>query len=96
MFKKGENVSWSSQSRGSTLTKCGEIIYVVKPGESVFQAASVFSGHKIMFDGNLPRKKESYLVSVKTGKTDKAKRSLYWPYVSKLRKLVIFRLQKGL
>lgn len=89
MFKKGDIVTWTSQSQGHTLTKTGEIIMVVSPGSSVRNAAQVFSNHKLRFFPHmaLPRKEESYFVSVSDGKTDKAMRSLYWPRVSSLKKV---------
>lgn len=43
-------------------------------------------GYLPQFDGSW-RPEESYLVAVKTGKTDKALKKLYWPLVKNLEKV---------
>lgn len=76
MFKIGDKVQWTSQSGGSSKTKIGMVVKIIKNGSRP-------SPDEIRYPGRA-RYHDSYLVSVKTGKTEKAKEKLYWPIVSKL------------
>ncbi|NDY89746.1 hypothetical protein [Ideonella livida] len=76
-FKVGDSVSWSSQAQGSTKQKFGEVVAVVPV------RGAIPDGFQITGAGS-PRDHESYIVAVKSGKTDKAKLKLYWPRVNAL------------
>jgi hypothetical protein len=84
MFRTGDKVRWSSQSAGSTTVKEGIIVRVVyKEDGAPFQLADKeFPDHRRMFDGwTIPGKAgEAYFISVKGGKTSRAKPKLYMPY----------------
>lgn len=90
MFKIGDPVKWSSQAGGRIKQKTGEVVFVVPVGGSSWELdeekryKELMDTHKVHFDGVVlsARNHESYLVSVKDGKTDKAKKSLYWPRVT--------------
>lgn len=91
VFKIGDKVTWSSQSGGSTTTKSGEVAGIVPPRTYCnwhdLRGCNIDEKYKTLtrrFDGGL-RNHESYIVMVKTGKTDKASPVLYWPRVSSLR-----------
>lgn len=86
---------WSSQAGGYSTDKTGTVVGVVPadsrfgllkhlPGINADDARAVYNTGPID-GGGLPRDHESYLVAVKTGKTDAAKQSLYWPRVKALR-----------
>lgn len=83
-FRSGDRVKWSSQANGNVAEKTGIVIEVIAPKQYIYPRdyARKYSigtlGH-----GNF-RKHESYLIAVKTGATEKAKKSLYWPRVSAL------------
>jgi len=89
----GSNVKWSSQSGGSfPKEKQGEIVIVVPPcyqgnKRDLFRSKGLelegFNTAKLT-TGLLYRPRESYIVAVKSGKTDKANPLLYWPRVSDL------------
>jgi len=82
MFKVGDKVRWSSQARGSHTKKTGTVVAVVQGGVDpkaahFLKAAGVLNLSR-MFDG-WPRHEVSYLVTVRTGKTEKAALKVYWP-----------------
>lgn len=96
MFKIGDRVTWSSQSGGYRTDKTGTVVGIVPAGRRLGllkylqtvpdgkDARAIYNTGPI--DGaGLARNHESYLVEVKTGKTDAAKKSIYWPRVSRLR-----------
>ena len=70
-FKVGDRVEWTSQAGGSTRTKRGAVVEVVKRGE----APAPISKNR---NPGMPRDHESYLVRVKGS-------GLYWPRVKALR-----------
>lgn len=86
-FRVGDQVSWTSQSRGTSLTKAGTIAAVVRPGQAAFEAAS--AAKRTVRPTNLQnlnpayaalsRSDVSYVVNV-GGKA-------YWPRVQKLQKV---------
>jgi hypothetical protein len=94
MFKFGDKVEWSSQARGSEKKKKGIIVEVVPAGTWPSKTLDRLRGsvssikvrYRVMFDGGLPRKSDSYLVAVPP-KTSRGKPFLYWPRTSALRKL---------
>lgn len=79
-LKRGDTVTWTSQSHGFVKTKEGVVVAVVAAGHHPFSCLP-FSGMRIVNPGG-PRKHESYLIQVGTRKT------LYWPVVSLLKKAV--------
>lgn len=74
-FKKGDIVTWTSQSQGYTRTKTGKIVAVVQAGQEPL--TKVPEGCSLGKPGWV-RDHESYLVQVD------GKKRLYWPLVSKL------------
>jgi len=98
-MKVGDRVTW----RSSGTEKAGRIVAIVpayiKPTvgwpakrTDLRLASIVGAGWYQRYDakrlgGGGKRDHESYLVAVKTGKTDRAKKSLYWPHVAWLRKV---------
>lgn len=97
-FKIGDMVTWTSQSGGYTTEKTGVIVGVVPPHHRL--SLHNYAGFKEDQNGfyrkyntgpidscGLSRDHESYLVAVKTGKTDKAKKTIYWPIVSLLKRI---------
>ena len=91
----GDKVEWTSQAGGRTKKKTGVIVAIVParnrhrltqciPGLNMSQVYSKYNTGPID-GGGLSRNHESYLVEVKTGKTEAAKKSLYWPRVSGLK-----------
>ena len=92
----GDTVVWESQANGRTKTKTGIIVGIVPAGRRMgllhYIAGAITIGEARtkyatgpIDGGGLARDHESYLVAVKTGKTDAAKLTLYWPRVSALR-----------
>ena len=97
MFQVGNRVKWTSQAGGYIAEKTGTVVGVVptgchygllrhfaplKPDEvrAIYNTGPIDAG-------GLARDHESYLVEVKTGKTDAAKKTLYWPRVKGLHKV---------
>jgi len=88
-IKEEDRVKWTSQSGGHWREKVGIVVGIV-PGDDERHALIALCGpitsHKYQFEfywgryGNYiyGRSNPSYLVSV-CGKTNKAKRGLYWP-----------------
>lgn len=86
-FKVGDYVQWVSQSRAWHTRKVGKIVRVVNYGESPAAIGrDEFPDHRKMYDGTgVPQGSEvAYLVEVKIGKTDRAKKGLYMPWPQKL------------
>lgn len=95
-MKLGDVVKWKSQANGRTKEKTGVIVGVVPAGrrmgllryladvETADEARAKYSTGSVVGCG-MSRDHESYLVAVKTGKTDSAKLTIYWPRVSALR-----------
>jgi len=86
-FNVGDMVTWSSQSSGSTTTKVGKVVRVLKKHVRPSQIAQrEFPLHKRMFDGwRIPGgkdTKEAYLVEVPHEGTSAPR--LYLPYPNKL------------
>lgn len=91
-FKRGELVTWTSQANGSTKTKVGVIIEVVKARtvpsklgqerQRPFGLLRVWHGQQI---GGV-RPEVSYVVALldKNGKPSKSQWKRYWPRTSKL------------
>ena len=77
VFREGDYVTWTSQAAGRSKDKTGKIVEIVPPGQ---RAVSKLK------DPGSPRKHVSYVVEV-AGKTRAHTTKLYWPVVSKLRKL---------
>lgn len=89
-FKVGDRVHWKSQARGSVTRKEGVIVRVVDTNEEPgLIAFNEFGDYVRMFDGyRIPQgASEAYLVSVKWGKSGKARPRLYMPYPSRLTKV---------
>lgn len=87
-MKVGDKVLWSSQANGSVKIKGGKIEYVIPANTHAKTWLSGIDVRKYFslrtdFCG-LPRDHKSYLISV-PGKSDRAKRLLYWPRVSALK-----------
>lgn len=90
IYHVGDEVAWRSQASGFLSEKRGTIVYVIPRNQWIkdvidpnwarneFTLCTDFAGH--------PRDHESYLVAV-PGKTPHAKRKLYWPRVSQLKKI---------
>lgn len=86
-IKVGDLVMWKSQASGSRVLKVGVVVGITeageKPSESQLDLSIVGVGlerHKPHFGWNTqPRDTRSYFVSVKTGASDSAKRTLYRP-----------------
>ena len=89
MFEVGDVVTWTSQSLGRTTKKKGEVIMVVPSGNSMDVALTdhIRKQYNCTRIGSLysRRDHESYLIAVKTGKSDRAKKTLYWPIVKNLK-----------
>jgi len=85
-FQLGDTVTWVSQSGGYDKVKRGMVVEVVPENKKVITWMARYEKYKIQF-GDGRRNHESYLVEVCDGKTDKAQPKLYWPLVSKLRKV---------
>ena len=75
MIKLGDTVTWYSGANGTYLEKEGVVVEVVKPG-----TPPDFRYPSMKWSGT-PRPHESYIVAVKTAKSQKH----YWPRVSGLR-----------
>lgn len=73
-FTLGQQVQWTSQSRGSSTTKCGEVVAVVPPGKRPSRSAfpDLYRGAAC----GLGRNHETYVVRVG--------HRHYWPRVSGL------------
>ncbi len=84
MFKVGDKVYWSSQSRGFDTDKVGEVVAIVPAGQHIRPVRFVETYNVSAMGYGCPRDHESYLVAVQTGKTPQAKKSLYWPRVKSL------------
>lgn len=86
MFKIGDVVRWKSQAGGYTKTKTGTIAAIIPAGimplKIINQRPDMLNLSR-RFDG-LSRAEISYLVSVRSGKTEKSSPVLYWPPVKKL------------
>jgi hypothetical protein len=91
----GQCVEWESQAQGVKKKKQGVIVGVVpanSPKRPIHYLADVSDESEARekystgpIDGcGFSRNHESYLVAVSTGKTDAAKKTLYWPRVSAL------------
>lgn len=88
-FKVGDLVKWKSQANASRLLKVGMVVGVISPGCRVFLGLLDFSGiswmsrsmsrHHRNFNLTSLSDDVTYVVSVKTGVTHKAKRTLYHP-----------------
>lgn len=88
-FSIGDKVEWTSSSNARKTTKTGEIVAVVAPGPRFtvsFQKIAEQHNAVSMYGGGMPRDYESYLVLVPPA-TPRSKGKLYWPLVSKLRKI---------
>ena len=82
-FKVDDCVCWYAYSGKNTNLKQGEIIAYVASGESpkyVYDRDDLESNGKLQFFGGKPRDHQSYLI--------KAGSQVYWPVVSRLRKVV--------
>ena len=79
-MKKGDRVTWTSQSRGSRTVKFGRIVAVVPPKMPAwrFAPAGFRSGSPLGF--GMVRNHETYLIKV-----DGKGRGLYWPRVTHLK-----------
>ena len=77
MIKIGDTVSWFSGANGTYLEKAGVVVDVVKPGKRPDFRSSFPS----LKGCGYSRNHESYVVAVKTAKSQKH----YWPRVSALR-----------
>lgn len=93
-MKVGTVVTWESQAGGYSKVKTGEIVAVVAALEPLASAVNrieveKYIGCKFWHSMFLtpPRDEESYIVSVKVGKTEKAKKRLYWPIAGNLKKV---------
>ena len=81
----GDKVKWHSQANATKRIKVGIVVGIVPAGEQPRMGKLDFSvvpteRHRRNFGlRTLPRNRESYIVSVKEGVTDKAKRVLYRP-----------------
>lgn len=95
-MKIGDIVEWKSQANGSAKTKTGVIVGVVPAGRRLGLLSYISGANSCSVEfakyntgpiegAALARDHVSYLVAVKTGKTDAAKPTLYWPRVSALR-----------
>jgi hypothetical protein len=82
-FVIGDTVEWTSQSSGFTTTKRGTVVVIVPPKKEAWPL--IPKKHSLMSEFWLPRDHESYLVSVPQG--GKRKPKVYWPVVSKLKKV---------
>ena len=85
-FTVGSKVAWTSMAHGSAVEKHGEVVAVVPAGSDprTFIRGERGLGYSVQFDGITPRKHESYLIEVKTGKDGRGMPKLYWPRVSAL------------
>lgn len=86
IIKVGDLVTWTSQANGTTYKKVGVAVLIVPPGERILMKNLDLSmlptrRHSRSFGLQSTPKpnRETCVVSVKTGKTDKAKRTLYHP-----------------
>lgn len=88
-FKVGDRVRWVSQSQGYVREKGGEVVAVVKAGESVRPYVNRleregYNPRPMQGWWNLPpRKGTSYLVGVPT-KSGRGRKRLYFPVASLL------------
>lgn len=92
MLKVGDLVTWSSQSGGFATEKRGRVVMVVPAGRNTALAlANNPELHRMgrTFANSYPRDHESYLVAVRSGKTEKSAEVLYWPRAKGLRKLEV-------
>lgn len=81
-FKIGDKVTWSSQAQGFAREKTGVVVEVVAAGNRPSRKFDDL--HKGVGCG-YGRDHDSYVVEVRTGKTDKAKPKHHWPRASALK-----------
>lgn len=102
MFVVGDRVRWRSASGGKVREKVGEVVAVV-PCNIIpesrfglhtygFMRSVLGQGWREKYSldrmgGGSRRPCESYLIAVKTGKTNQALLRLYWPYAYLLEKI---------
>lgn len=84
-MKVGDVVSWESQASGAVKKKTGVIVAVVPAKHNARIILGDFKDCQWAWGGGFSRNHESYLVSVKTGKSEEAKKTIYWPRVSSLK-----------
>ena len=97
-FKVGDKVAWSSQASGYKAEKTGVVVGVVPAGGRKWMWEYIDGmrchvdlgdtyalGRMYLYDS--PRNHESYMVAVKVGATDRAKKALYRPRVSGLKRV---------
>lgn len=88
-LKIGDKVKWSSQAQGCETTKEGKVVGIVKEKTDplqIFTPLEQTGNYTSAYGGGMSRNHKSYIIAVK-GKTDKSKEKLYWPNVSKLKKI---------
>jgi len=84
-MKIGDRVKWTSQANATRCTKVGTVVAIISAGERVGRRRYDFSvvptnRHRFSFSPySTAMTNETVVVSVKDGKTDKAKRVLYHP-----------------
>ena len=86
-FKKGDHVTWSSQSGGYSKRKVGTVVSVIAarcPVAEYNDDAVEETGARGLDCPGMARDHESYIVHVPT-KTGRGKGKLYWPVVNKLK-----------
>lgn len=82
-FKLNDSVKWTSQARGHTITKLGEVFAVVSPNEDAFKYfPDGTSRSQIQFDAHYAEH-ERYIVKVPRGGKS-LKFDYYCPRVSQL------------
>lgn len=85
-FKKGDNVTWSSQAGGVEKRKFGTVVIIVparNPVAGYSDDAVEMTGARGLDAPGLSRDHESYIVHVPT-KNGRSNGKLYWPVVKKL------------
>lgn len=85
-FLVGDMVEWRSQAGGNTRTKRGEVVAVIRPGQSPRDAVNTLlraGGVRSKYGGGIARRGTSYLVVVPP-KSSRALGTLYWPLADKL------------
>jgi hypothetical protein len=86
-IKKGDTVTWESQSAGAWTVKTGTVVHVVQPNERIENLRQryrdVYNTGPIRLSRQ-SREKESYLVAVASPYYSKAKPKIYWPYADGL------------
>lgn len=89
----GDTAEWESQGQGKTTIKRGTVLYLLPPKISPARMVmELGKTHRVMFKTSdwsylHGRDHESYLISVKRGKTEKSLPGLYWPDTRRLRKV---------